>query len=80
VQEVWLLRDDYARGVAGFFLVGQSHDTLPNHYELNFNLVKHHGFSLTELDNMMPYERDVYVLFVRRWIEEETERLKRQQA
>jgi hypothetical protein len=60
--------------------VGQSHDTLPNHYELNFNLMKHHGFSLTELDNMMPYERDVYVLFVRRWIEEETERLKRQQA
>jgi hypothetical protein len=77
---VRLHRDDYIRGVAVFFLVGQSHDTLPNHYELNFNLMKHHGFSLTELDNMMPYERDVYVLFVRRWIEEETERLKRQQA
>ena len=47
---------------------------------MNFVLMKHHGFSLTELDNMMPYERDVYVLLLKQWIEEENQRLREQQA
>jgi len=37
--------------------------------------MKHHNFSLTEIENMMPYERDVYVIFLLRWIDEEKERL-----
>jgi hypothetical protein len=47
---------------------------------MNFVLMKHHGFSLTELDNMIPYERDVYVLLLRQWIAEENQRLREQQA
>lgn len=67
------------RGSARFFLIGQSHDTLPNYYQLNFNLVKHHGFSLTEIENMMPYERDIYVMFLQQWIKEEEERQRQQE-
>jgi len=37
--------------------------------------MKHHNFSLSEIENMMPYERDVYVIFLLRWIDEEKERL-----
>ena len=66
------------RGTQRFFLIGQSHDTLPNHYELNFNLIKHHGFSLTELEHMMPYERDIYVMFLQKWIKDEEERQEKQ--
>lgn len=42
--------------------------------------MQHHGYSLTELDDMMPYERDVYVLLLQQWIKEENDRLRRQQA
>jgi hypothetical protein len=30
----------------------------------------HHKFSLTELDNMMPWERQVYVMMLNQYIEE----------
>jgi len=31
----------------------------------------HHKFSLTELDNMMPWERQVYVSMLNQYIEEQ---------
>jgi hypothetical protein len=42
--------------------------------------MKHHNFSLTDIEDMMPYERDVYVLLLRRWIEEENDRIEKQAA
>ena len=41
--------------------------------------MKHHGFSLSDLDTMLPYERDIYVLLLQQWIEEENERIREQQ-
>jgi len=46
---------------------------------MNFALMKHHGFSLSELDTMLPYERDIYVLLLQQWIAEENERIREQQ-
>ena len=46
---------------------------------MNFALMKHHGFSLSDLDTMLPYERDIYVLLLQQWIEEENERIREQQ-
>ena len=46
---------------------------------MNFALMKHHGFSLSELDTMLPYERDIYVLLLKQWIEAENERIREQQ-
>ena len=40
--------------------------------------MKHHNFSLSDLEDMMPYERDVYVLLLRRWIKEENDRIEQQ--
>ena len=45
---------------------------------MNFALMKHHQFSLTELDAMMPFERDVYIVLVKQWLEEEKERMQQQ--
>lgn len=77
---MWLHGTTGISGTCGFFRLGQSHETLPNHYQMNFVLMKHHGFSLRELDDMIPFERDVYVLLLRQWIEEENRRLREQQA
>ncbi len=45
----------------------------------NFNLMQHHKYSLTELDNMMPFEREIYVQLLINHIREENERLRDQQ-
>ena len=37
-------------------------------------MMQHHQYSLTELDNMMPWEREIYVALLREHIEKENER------
>jgi hypothetical protein len=38
--------------------------------------MQHHHYSLSELENMMPWERDVYVALLTDYIKKENERLK----
>lgn len=38
-----------------------SHNTLANYYQTNFSLMQHHKYSLSDIDNMIPWERDIYV-------------------
>ena len=54
-----------------------AHTSLESYYKINFALVQHHKYSLTEIENMMPWERDVYVTLLKQYIEEEN--LKAQQ-
>ena len=46
----------------------------------NFSLMHHHKYSLTELENMIPFERQVYVLLLQQWLTEENQRIKEQNA
>jgi hypothetical protein len=39
-------------------------------------LAQHHKWSVTEIENMMPYERDIYVDMLKDYLEREQERLK----
>jgi len=41
--------------------------------------MQHHKYSLTELNDMIPWERDVYVNLLIGHLKEEEERIKRQQ-
>tara|TARA_B110000211_G_scaffold150592_1_gene171238 strand:- start:846 stop:983 length:138 start_codon:yes stop_codon:yes gene_type:complete len=43
-------------------------------------LIKQHNFSLTELDDMLPWEREMYITLVKQHVEEENERIKKDQA
>ena len=38
--------------------------------------MQHHKYSLTELDNMVPWEREVYVKLLVKFLEEEEKRNK----
>ena len=38
-------------------------------------MIQHHKWSLTELDSMIPYERQIYVSLLQQWIKEENERV-----
>ena len=43
-------------------------------------MIHHHKWSLTELENMLPYERQIYVMLLQQWIKEENDRVKEQNA
>jgi len=52
------------------------HENLGNYYQTNFALMQHHKYSLTELDNMLPWERDIYLNMLIQYLEEENEKIK----
>jgi hypothetical protein len=41
-----------------------------------FTLTHQYKYTLTELENMIPWERDMYIGMVNNWVKEETEKLK----
>ena len=57
-----------------------SHNNLANIFQTNFAMVQHHKYSFSEIENMMPWERDIYVQMLLDHVEEENEKMKQQQA
>jgi len=57
-----------------------SHNNLANMYQLNFALMHHHKYSLTELENLIPFERDIYVTLLKQYLEEQEERAKQKKG
>ena len=55
-----------------------AHVDLESYFRINFALMQFHKYSLTEIENMMPWERDIYLALLKDHIEEEN--LKAQQA
>jgi len=41
---------------------------------INFNLMQHHKYSLTEIENMIPFEREIYLSLLKAHIEEENQK------
>lgn len=39
-------------------------------------MIQHHKYSLTELESMLPWERDIYVAMLMQYIEEENQKIK----
>ena len=44
---------------------------LENYFKLNFSLMQYHKYSLTEIENWIPWERDIYVELLKQHIDEE---------
>ena len=42
--------------------------------------MQHHKYSLTELESMIPWERDIYVSMLIQYIEEENQKIKEMQS
>lgn len=47
------------------------HDNLHNFYKMNFALLQFHKYSLSDIENMLPFEREIYIAML---IESEEER------
>ena len=42
--------------------------------------MQYHHYSLTELENMIPWERDTYIGMVNSWVKEESDKIKQKQV
>lgn len=40
-------------------------------------MMQHHKYSLTELDQMLPWEREIYIAMLVQYVKEENERIKK---
>jgi len=45
------------------------HNDLGNYYSLIFTMKKHHNYSIDEIENLIPFERDIYVNMIKEEIE-----------
>jgi hypothetical protein len=48
-----------------------AHTNVESYFKINFALIQHHKYSLWEIENLIPWERDVYVSLLQNHIEEE---------
>ena len=42
--------------------------------------MQHHKYSLTEIENMMPWEREIYMGLLAQYVKEENERIEKENA
>jgi len=57
-----------------------AHTSLESYYKINFAMMQHHKYSLTELESMIPWEREVYLTLLQQYIEEENLKSQQQNA
>ena len=43
-------------------------------------MMQHHKYRLTELENMIPWEREIYITLLLDWIKKEEERQKKEES
>ena len=46
---------------------------------INFSLMQHHNYSLSEIENMIPWEREAYLTLLTNHVQEQQERARAQQ-
>jgi hypothetical protein len=47
-------------------------------FQLNFSLLQHHGYSLAELESMIPWEREVYIQMLIAHLKKEKDKVSNQ--
>lgn len=51
-----------------------SHTNLGDYYQVIFSMVQHHKYSITEIESLLPYERDLYFQMLVNWLEKQKEK------
>jgi hypothetical protein len=55
------------------------HDSLSNHIQTNFSLIQHHKWSLSDINDIMPWEKYIYVDLLNAFLREEEEKVKQRE-
>lgn len=75
---MWLQRKFGVGGPVIFFRVSLCDNNLTAMFSNNFAMMQHHKYSLSEIEDMIPWERDIYTALLVQWVAEENERIKQQ--
>jgi hypothetical protein len=59
-MRMWTYKHTRHKGDRQFFLIGFCDLDLLHYYKTQFYLMHHHNFQLSELENMMPWEYEIY--------------------
>ena len=52
------------------------YQNLALYFKTNFSLMNHHKWSIAETEDMMPWERQVYIDLLLKFLDEEKEKIK----
>lgn len=47
-----------------------SHTTLEKHYKTVFMMVQHYNYSISDIENVYPFERDIFYTLLKKSLEE----------
>jgi|TARA_B100002052_G_C15817863_1_gene569094 hypothetical protein len=50
-----------------------------NYYQTNFALIHHHKWQIDHIENLMPWEKDIYISMLVDFLQEEEKRMKEKQ-
>lgn len=53
-------------------------ESVMSYFKVNFELIHEHGFTLSDIENMIPFERDIYLHLTNQWINKRNEAISRQ--
>ena len=53
------------------------HVSLGEYYQMIFSLAQHHKYSISDIEGMLPYERDLYFQMLINYIEKQKEKNQR---
>jgi len=67
---MWNSQRENYNWIRRFFFLNLSHDNLENYYRTNFQLLNNFHYSLSELDEMIPWEREIYITMLLQHLEE----------
>jgi hypothetical protein len=51
-----------------------------NYFETNFAMVQHHKYSLEEIENMIPWERRIYIELLIQHLKDEKEHMEQERS
>ena len=50
------------------------HNTLENYFQVIFALAQHHKYSIPDIENLVPFERDIYVNMLSNYLQDQEEK------
>lgn len=70
---MWIRASSGAGGSKRFFYLSFGDGALAEYYKVNFALLYYHKFDVNLFDNMVPWEKDIYINMLSAKIKEEEE-------
>ena len=77
---MWIRTRIQVGGSKRFFYLSFGSDGLSGYYKLNFSLWHYHKVKVTDFDDVIPWEKDLYISMLAQKVEEDNEKMKIRQA